>query len=1055
MKESRHPLTIYFFKFVLLSTVFFPSLAKSQNNSLNFQHLTIENGLSDNAVNCITQDNEGYIWIGTEFGLNKYNAYSSKIFHPDKLDSDLNGTSRIICAFRDQKGRLWFGGNGLILCYPKEEKFIKYQFEKDNPNSLNHNDVFSIIEDEFNDIWIGTRLGLAKYNESTNSFTRFMHDTIGTATEVHGRNRIIDMFADSRGSLWMTTLMGIYQFSLKKHTFKEFLLNKKQRNSHNANQCTFMTLDKNGSIWVNFYAQGIYKLDTSTYQFTPLILPNIEFQNATKRIEFIRCDSKGNIWIASTFNGLLYFDAITKNWKQYKHDIYNSKSLADNKTTTFFEDYSGMLWIGTSSRGADRLSMRSEKFTKYILQPGKTNSLCENDITSACEDKNANLWIGSKNGIMYFNRAQNSFTCFKHDHKNVNSISDNYINSIAIDSLNNIWVATDYGVNYYKPKINKWKRYFYNESNPNSLPGRTAYGLTIRKNGEVWINTNSLVCRYQPSTDNFENRYNNNIIENLPHAFYSTIFEDSKNTMWLSTTRSGILNVNDSFHIIHAYINSSIFNANTVHQFAEDYLGNIWMASNKGLYYWKRSSATFHKLISNHDILNGEIKSVIIPNKETLWVSTLKGLVQIKLTNTNEVKQIKTFTIYDGLQSIAFNSSASLQLRSGELFFGGINGFNIFKQDSIFYNTYIPPILLSSFKVFNQEIKITRKDHIPTSITLNYKQNFFSFEMNALNYDSPEKNQYAYQLKGFDKEMNFAGTNRIAYYTNVPPGNYSLYITASNNDDLWNQAGTTINIIITPPFWQTNWFRAFMLFLVGLCAYLLYSFRIRHIKNLEKNKTEINKQIAEARLTALRAQMNPHFIFNSLNSIQQLISESEKENALKYLSKFSKLIRIVLQNSNKHSNFISNELNLLELYLELEVLRFSNRFTYQFKIDPEINIHTIEIPSMLIQPYVENAVVHGLLNKNNSGHLQIVLTKNENKIYCIIEDNGIGRAAASIINNKKKGRHESLGLQVTNDRVHMIEKISNKKVSVSITDLVDANGNGIGTKVTIEIPIEL
>ena len=283
-----------------------------------------------------------------------------------------------------------------------------------------------------------------------------------------------------------------------------------------------------------------------------------------------------------------------------------------------------------------------------------------------------------------------------------------------------------------------------------------------------------------------------------------------------------------------------------------------------------------------------------------------------------------------------------MKLSSGALFFGGINGFNLFLPGNIVYNTQIPQVHLSSIKVFDKTIIIPPGDS-GVEISLNYNQNYLSFEMAALNFDHPEKNQFAYQLEGFDKEMIYAGQNHVASYTNIPPGNYSLHILAANNDGLWNREGARIRITIVPPFWNSAWFRIIAISVLCLLVYLFFYFRVRKIKREEKLRSEINRQVAEARLTALGAQMNPHFIFNSLNSIQHFISESEKENALKYLSKFSKLIRLVLQNADKNTTTITNEISMLEFYLELEALRFSNKFSYHIVIDPGINKDATEV----------------------------------------------------------------------------------------------------------------
>ncbi len=1029
-------------------------LLNGQSEKVFFQHLNIENGLSNNSINCVVQDDDGYIWIGTENGLNKYNGYAAKVFYPNNADSCGDLKTSVNCAFKDSKGRLWFGATGLILCNPENESFKVFRFETRNPKSIISDDIFKIVEDENFNIWIGTRNGLVLFNEETNDFTRFRHDTIGSTLEVYSRNRIIDMISDKNGNLWMTSLMGMYQFSINDRSFHPHLLKPEQSSSRFANQSHYLCLGKDGVIWINYYGNGIYQFDINTKRYSKVIFPGIEMSDAAMRVSAMVCDSKQNIWVATSFNGILYFDESKRSWMHLQHDLFNTRSLADNSTSCLFEDHSGLMWIGTGSKGVDRINMNRLNFMNYVLQPGKPNSLCENDITCVVEDHHSNLWIGSRSGLMYFDRKLNQFTCYKHDKSNPNSISDNSIYCIEIDSLHNLWIATENGLNYFKPELNKWTRYNDEEGNKNSLASRQVFDIKIRRNGEVWLATSNLICRFDHKTGSFENRNNNPKIEALYHAFYTTLFEDHENIMWLSTARSGIYKVDEHFNLLKSYRKSGGFNANMVHQFVEDSLGTIWMASDRGIYFKNKGEDQIRKLNNQEDILNGDIKSIQIESNTKIWVSTLSGLVYLTLNEDRIIQSIKIFTDKDGLQSKAFNTFAGTRLRSGELFFGGINGFNIFYPSTIKYNSVIPSVKLVGFKVENLETHPGKKEDNQYFLELNYDQNDFSFEMASLNYDIIDNNLYKYQLIGYDKEINLSGTNRFAQYTNVPPGKYQLKIMGSNNDGFWNEEGYTLNLTIHPPFWKTLWFQIFMIFAIGLLGSVIYSWRVNSIRKQEKVKSDIEKKIAEARSVALRAQMNPHFIFNSLNSIQHLISESEKADAHKYLSKFSKLMRLVLENSNKNVNTVESETEMLRLYLDMEILRFANRFTYEIQIGKDPSILHVEIPSMLLHPFVENAVIHGLLNKTEPGHLKIALETKNSNLICIIEDDGIGRQAAEEIKNKKKNTHKSRGLQVTEDRIKMIETITNKSAQVKIEDLKNLEGLSTGTRVVIEIPIE-
>ena len=362
--------------------------------------------------------------------------------------------------------------------------------------------------------------------------------------------------------------------------------------------------------------------------------------------------------------------------------------------------------------------------------------------------------------------------------------------------------------------------------------------------------------------------------------------------------------------------------------------------------------------------------------------------------------------------------------------------------------------------IFDEELKMDSSFTDLKTLKLSYKQNFFSFEFAALNYDHPEKNQYDYQLIDFDKKVVHNGTNRVISYTNVPPGNYTLKVTASNNDGVWNKTGFELELIIIPPFWATWWFKTIVALVLVGSVLLFFRLRENRIRKEEARQTAINKQIAEIKMMALRSQMNPHFIFNSLNSIQHFITTHEKEEALNYLSKFSKLIRKILENSRQNTVSVSNELELLKLYIQLEQLRFSNKFDYHITVDEKIDIENTEIPPLLIQPYIENAIQHGLINKNDKGDLWLSLERNNGLLVCKIEDNGIGRDKAQEIEQKKISRHVALGIKVTNERISTLSDLLDYKIDVVIEDLYKTQQyaeealQATGTRVTISIPVK-
>lgn len=345
--------------------------ASAQTN-ISFQHLSIENGLSNNTVSCITQDAQGFIWIGTPDGLNKFIGYSIKILRQSDSDSSSVPFHNISCSFRDKSNRLWFGGNGLMVCDPSKEKFKHYYNDKNNPKSLGNNDVTAFAQDEHGQIWVGTRQGLFGFNESTETFTEYLHDTIGSVQDVYSYNRIIEIAPDYKGNLWIATLNGFYKFSISTHEFTPFLQDKIKSNSLLGNTISSLAFDKEGKLWLAVDDSGLCVFDIQKNQLANFSSTNSYNNFPARSISKIFCDSKGKIWITTFYDGVVIYNPSTNEWFKYLNDQFDSESLADNKTLSIFEDQSGMIWIGTESRGVDRISPTPSKFACYTPQPEKS-----------------------------------------------------------------------------------------------------------------------------------------------------------------------------------------------------------------------------------------------------------------------------------------------------------------------------------------------------------------------------------------------------------------------------------------------------------------------------------------------------------------------------------------------------------------------------------------------------------------------------------------------------------------------------------------------------------
>jgi hypothetical protein len=501
----------------------------------------------------------------------------------------------------------------------------------------------------------------------------------------------------------------------------------------------------------------------------------------------------------------------------------------------------------------------------------------------------------------------------------------------------------------------------------------------------------------------------------------------------------------------HDPLNENTISSDRVFSIYQDIEGTYWIGTmGGGLNRFDPLSGNFKTYNESDGLPNNVIYTTLDDGEGNLWIITNRGISKFNKKN-------ETFVNYDtkdGVQGNEFNVGAFFKNRKGEMYFGGMNGFNVFHPSEITLNNRPPRMVFTGFRILNalQDLELDNGE----VIRLHYNESYFSIEFSALDYTNPSKNLYRYKLVNYDDDWIFANASeRRAEYRKVDPGSYRFVVTGSNNDGVWNEDGISLTIIIRPPWWQSWIFRlAFALvFISTLWSIILFRIRtIRRKHDIEKKMLSIEKQVFELEQKALRLQMNPHFMFNSLNAIQNFVLANDTDKAVNYLAKFSHLMRMILANSTAALITLKDELQALIYYIDLEKLRFDDKFDYKIIRDPDIDEEFVEIPPMLFQPYVENAIIHGLVNSNKPGMLEISIKKiNRGTIRCTVKDNGIGREKAIEIRNASGIKRQPKGMIITQERIEIFNKQSRKNFSVRITDLKDDKGGAAGTIVEFTI----
>jgi hypothetical protein len=528
-------------------------------------------------------------------------------------------------------------------------------------------------------------------------------------------------------------------------------------------------------------------------------------------------------------------------------------------------------------------------------------------------------------------------------------------------------------------------------------------------------------------------------------------FKEGKNGMIWIGKRDGLLVYSypkNSFTSLPLLIpdTKSAFDDISDVNISEDSL--LWLSSYQfGIGKYNLKTKQFKLYTTADGLSNSIVYGSLTDEQGYLWISTNMGLSRLdpkRETFTN-------FDVYDGLQNNEFNGGSYLKLRSGEMVYGGVNGFNIFRPTGLQQKGSQSKVAITDVKIMNQSVNFAGQPALEVS----YRQNFVSFDFAALDFTAPQKNQYAYQLEGVDKSWIYSGNRHFVSYSQIPPGEYTFKVKASNSDGVWNEKPTTLRLIVTAPFWANDWFRylAIGLGIVGLIGF--FTNRIRTIQERENEKANLNQQIAALEMKALRAQMNPHFIFNCLNSINNFILHDQNHQASKYLTKFSKLIRQILDNTDTPLAPVERIATFMTLYVELEQMRFgTNRFDFDIIIDPAIDSHETVFPTMMIQPHVENAIWHGLMNKPGKGKITMAFQRESpHLVSCTVEDDGVGRVKSRGLSHKLTPSQKSKGTQNVLESIETFNRQYNTVgAKIIIDDLYNSEKQAVGTRVKIVLP---
>ncbi|HKR04946.1 MAG TPA: two-component regulator propeller domain-containing protein [Bacteroidia bacterium] len=871
-----------FFFFLLLLA----SCVLCAQSNLYFRHFTIQQGLSQNTVTSILQDNSGFLWLGTEDGLNRYNGYDVDVFKHDPSDARTISHSNIRCIFEDVDEVLWIGtDDGLNSFERSSEKFIHYRTDSKNSNSISSNVISGIAQDINGILWIGTNNGLNSFDAKTNTWAVYKHD--GNKPSLSNDNISCITF-DKEGMLWIgTNGSGLNRFDVKNKKFSDYKNDPSNDRSISENTITAIYPDKSGYVWVGTVNEGLNKFDKASggfihYRNNP---PEADENSISQNSVFSLCeDAQGTLWVGTLGGGLNAFNKASGKFVAYKNNSLNPSSLSNNSIWSLCEDHAGALWIGTRE-GVNILDKRMKRFETVLPNPASAN----NSVYSICEDKQGTLWFGILGEGLVAVEKNGTKKNYQNDPANTNSIISNNVFSLCEDKEGLLWVGTYDGLNSFDKSAGKFTRYANNPGNKFSLSDNYVRTLLTDNSGTLWIGTyGGGLNSFEKSTGNFtcykndaggQGSLNSNLI--------TCLFQDESGTLFIGTYGDGLFSYDKPSKTFTVFknepANETSLSNNFIHCITRDRSGTIWIGTyGGGLNAFDKNKKTFSRYTERNGLSNNVINGIVPDINGNLWLSTNKGISKfITGSKSQEEKNnVRTYDSQDGAQN-KYNEGSFFKSKNGKIFFGGAMGYNAFFPDDIRDNPYQPPVVITRFYLFEKPHSMDTMITSKRTVVLSYRQNFFSFEFAGLNYTYPEKNQYAYRMEGLDKTWNYCNNRRYAAYTNIDPGEYTFRVIASNNDGVWNEQGTFLRITITPPFWKTWWFSIVAGILVAASIVLYIRFRTRTLTT----QNVVLEQKVEQRTSELK-EKNDELVktMDNLKSTQDQLIHSEKMASLGQLT---------------------------------------------------------------------------------------------------------------------------------------------------------------------------
>ena len=966
--------------------------------SFNFKNITIEDGLSQSTVETIYQDSKGYIWIGTNDGLDRYNGYEFKHYKHDKYDKNSIANNYIVDIIEDKNGYIWVSTIGGLSRINPDKDEIKNYYSKEDSGNLSNSNLWQILCTKDNRLIASTIDGLNVYDKNKDKFTRILYKEGELPSQY-----IYSLEEDINGHIWVGTDNGLVELD------KDLNIVKSYQDAIGDSDVYNVYDDSKGNIWVCTLDNGLFKINLDDNSVENYKNNNSKISIPSNNVRDIISDSEGKLWIA-TDKGLCTFDYEREEFITYNKKSYQSNSLIDDEIFCLLKDSSGLIWIGTYS-GISRFNPNSN-FTHFKLDPYEDNSISGNVIHGIYEDDDKTLWIGTnESGVNIINGES-----IKHLNKENSNIVSDLIEDIT-GFKNYIFIGTNEGLSVLVKNDKTAKNYtITNYTTKDGLPSNKIRSLFIDSKGYLWIGTNKGLAILDTN--------NNKIIDityildemGVSDKFIRAVYEDSKGNYYIGCfLEGGLIKINPNTKEYKIYKNienddSSISN-NSIRYINEDLYGNILVGTSHGINILNLSTDKFNHYTEKDGLINNTIYGILVDKNNGIWMSTNAGISKL----STEDATFKNFTITDGLQSNEFNGRACFKSKDGNMYFGGINGFNVFNSQDIELSTFEPKVIFDNF-----EINGTNKKDISNikfkSNENNIKINFFTND-----YKNTKTTQYYYKLEGLENEWNMTNSNSLVF-ANLGSGDYTLKIKTITQHGVMSDE-SSVHFTINPPIWRSNYAICIYLILI-IISILRYMHKVNTLDRLVNERTnklrkemEKNEQLFK-KVLSLEQNKNNYFVnlshelrtpLNVLSSINQLIKEFTKKDNFITPEKLSYYMGIMDRNCSRLLSLINNLIDHTKIennsyiinkkdedivYLVeetvLDMKDYIEEKGLELIFDTDVEEKVIRCDKVDIERCIINLVGNAVKFTPEGGLIEVLLQDLDDKVKIIVKDNGIG-----------------------------------------------------------------